>query len=250
MRATYAIVLLSLASLSGVAHAQDLAAACHATSSYDLSIGATQLLFDRAAPEPRRIVFENGSLRIDGQPIALNDEDQDRVAVFERDARALEPRVKAIANEGVDIAVQTVREQAGTLNLSADTRAELDRRLATHVADLKLRIANSQSTHDWHGDEANAYANQIAEDIAPVIAADLGQQAVNAALNGDMQTAENLRERATDLASQLQPRLQRHMQVLRPQIQALCPDIRRLADLQEGLRDGRGRPLDLLRVGQ
>jgi hypothetical protein len=243
-------VWVIVAASSSVAHAQQLAEVCHATSSYDLTIEAHQLVFDRTAPAPHRIAMHDGNLRVDGQPVSLNDEDQDRIDLFERNLRALAPRVKAVAEQGVDLAAQTVHDQAGALNLSTDTRSELDRRLSTHAAELKQRIVASQSTHDWHGDAANEYANQVVEDIAPLLAADIGQQAMNAALNGDLQAAANLRDHAGGLATQLQPRIERRLQSLRPQIQALCPDIRRLAELQDGVHDNAGQPLNLLHVGQ
>lgn len=243
-------VLLPLLLTAAGLHAQDLATTCHASSSYDLTLQPDGLLFDRPGPTPRRVLLQEGSLRTDGQPVALNDEDQDRLALFVRDVRALVPRAKAVADQGVDVAVQTMREQAVGLNLDADTRAELDRRLTADAAQLKQRIAASQSTHDWDGDAANQYANQIAGDIVPLLAADLGQQALNAAMSGDLQAAASLRDRASALAGQLQPRLQQRMQTLRPQIQALCPDIRRLAELQQGMRGSNGQPLNLLQVGQ
>jgi hypothetical protein len=37
---------------------------------------------------------------------------------------------------------------------------------------------------------------------------------------------------------------------LQPQIAALCPAIRQLSSLQQGVRDGQGRALDLLQIGQ
>jgi hypothetical protein len=242
--------LLPLLLMAAGLHAQDLATTCHASSSYDLTLQPDGLLFDRSGPAPRRVLLQDGTLRTDGQPVALNDEDQDRLALFSRDLRALVPRVKAVADRGVDLAVETMREQAVNLNLSADTRAELDHRLADDASQLKQRIAASQSTHDWDGGAANQYANQIAGDIVPLLAADLGQQALNAAMSGDLQAAASLRDRASALATQLQPRLQQRMQALRPQIQALCPDIRRLAELQQGVRGGNGQPLDLLQIGQ
>lgn len=246
----FAVLTLPLA--CGVLHAQQLAAVCHASSSYDLTIQPSSLLFDRAAPAPapQRVVLQDGSLSTDGQVVALNDEDQDRIALFGRDLRALVPRVKAVASHGVDIATQAMHDEALSLNLSADTRVELDRRLAVQAEQLKQRIAASHSTHDWEGDMANQYANQVATDIVPLLAADLGQQALSAAMNGDLQAAADLKDRASTLATQLQPRLQHRMQALRPQIQALCPDIQRLAELQQGLRGSNGRPLNLLQVGQ
>ncbi|GLQ95588.1 DUF2884 family protein [Dyella mobilis] len=231
-------------------HAQDLSTVCHATSSYDLTVRPDQLIFDRAAPAPTRVVLGNGVLITDGQQVALNDEEQDRLALFQQDLRALMPRVKAVAQRGVDVTMQAVREESGSLNLDPDTRAELDNRLATDAADLHQRIAASQSTHDWRGDAANQYANRVIGDVAPLLASALGQQAVNAALSGDLQQAAELRDRASNLASGFQPRLQRRLQVLRPQIQALCPDIQRLSELQQGIRGSNGRWLNLLQIGQ
>ena len=97
---------------------------------------------------------------------------------------------------------------------------------------------------------ADRYANQIASDIMPLLASDLGQQAVNAAVSGDLQAAASLRDRATDLATELRPRLEQRMQALRPQLQALCPDIQRLAELQQGIRASNGQPLNLIHAGQ
>ncbi|GLQ49153.1 DUF2884 family protein [Dyella flava] len=250
MRLNRLLPVVMFAMACGGLHAQDLATVCRATSSYDLTVRPNQLIFDRPAPAPTRVILTDGALITDGQTVALNDEDQDRLALFQRDLRALMPRVKAVAQQGVDVTMQAVRDESGGLDLDADTQAELDRRLAAHAAELHQRIAASESTHDWHGDAANQYANQVINDIAPLLASALGQQAVSAAVSGDLQQAAALRDRATHLATGFQPRLQQRLQVLRPQIQALCPSIQRLSVLQEGIRASNGRPLNLVQVGQ
>lgn len=231
-------------------HAQEFATTCHATSSYDVTLKTDSLLFDRPSPAPFHVELQQGALRTDGVVVPLKPEDQDRLVLFERELRALAPRVRTVAQHGVDMAVQAMHAEADGLGLSADTRAELDRRLSAHASELKQRIAASRSTHDWQGDAANQTMNQIAADLVPLLAADLGQQAINAALSGDLQTAADLRDRAAGLATNLQPRLQQRMQALRPQIEALCPSIQRLAELQQGVRGSDGRPLNLLQVGQ
>lgn len=242
------LVLFGLLAAVTSVHAQQLAATCHASSSYDLTVLPHSLLFDRSTPAPRRVLLHNGTLQVDGHAVALNDEDRERLSLFGRHLRALVPRVKAVADQGVDVAVQAIRSEADGLNLGADTRVELDRRLAADAADLKQRIAASDSTHDWHGSAADQYTQRLAADIVPLLAADLGQQALTAAMSGDLQAAAALRDRASSLADTWPARLQQHMQVLRPQIEALCPDIQRLASLQRGMRDGQGRALDLLQV--
>ncbi|HEY2624281.1 MAG TPA: DUF2884 family protein [Dyella sp.] len=241
------IFVLSLASLA--LHAQDLATTCHASSSYDLTVTPGGLLFDRLQPAPLRVELQDGALRTDGAAVRLRAEEQDRLVLFERELRALMPRVKAVATHGVDILVAAVHDEGTRLSLSPDTRAEMDRRLATRAVELKQRLAASNSTHDWQGNLADQYVNQLASDLMPLLANDLGQQAINAAMSGDLQAAASLRDSATDLATQLRPRLEQRMRVLTPEIQALCPSIQRLAELQQGLRGSGGQPLNLIQVG-
>lgn len=243
-------LILSLMSASLPLSAQDLATTCHATSSYDLTVAPDRLLFDRPQPQPRQVELRDGSLLTDGAAVRLRAEDQDRLAVFERELRELVPRVKAVAARGVDLLASAVHDEGARLSLDEGTRAELDRRIATRAAELKQRIAASTSTHDWQGNLADQYANQLAADLLPLLANDLGQQAMNAAMTGDVQAAANLRNTAADLTGQLRPRLEQRMRALQPQVQALCPAVQRLAELQQGIRGARGQPLDLLDLGR
>lgn len=247
VRRSSVLLLLGLLGAS-MAHAQDLASTCHASSSYDVTLKPASVLFDRPAPAPFHVELQQGMLRSDGSAVNLNAENQDRLAVFERQLRELAPRVRTVARNGVDIVVQALRNEADGMGLSAATHAEFLHRLDLHAAELKRRISVSQSTHDWQGDAANQAFGQIAGDLLPLLAADLSQQAIGAALSGDLQTAATLRDRAADLATSLQPRLQARLQVLRPQIEALCPAINRLAALQQGVRGSDGQLLNLVQV--
>jgi hypothetical protein len=227
------------------AQADDLANTCHATSSYDLTLSAHDVLFDRATSTPTRVELTDGSLRANGAPVRLSLEDQDRLALFERNLRALLPRVRHVAQNGVELAVRAMHDEAAGMHLSAATQAELGQRLATRAAELKQRIASSNSTHDWQGDAIDQYANQVAGEIGALIAADLGRQAIDAAMSGDLEAAARLRDEASDLSAGLRPRLEQRMQALRPQIRALCPAIQQLAELQRGI-EANGHPLELL----
>jgi len=243
-------VLLSIAlcATATASLARPLEAACHASSSYDLTVKDDSLLFDRAGSAPFQVELQQGALRLDGRAMPVNAENQDRLTLFERDLRALLPKVRAVAQDGVDLAVQGMRAEADRMQLGANGRAEFERRLASHASALKQRIALSRSTHDWQGDAARQAMQQVAADLLPLLAADLGQQAIEAALRGDLQAAASLRDRAASLATDLQPRMEARMQALQPQVDALCPAVHELAALQDGLRDASGRPLHLLQV--
>lgn len=248
MRAWFAVLLVAASLAATPLSAQDLAGTCHASSSYDVTINPDDLLFDRPSPAPLRVELQHGALRVDGAPVSLGAENQDRLTLFERELRALAPRVRTVAQNGVDLAVQGMLAETSSLGLSPATRSEFAQRLARHASDLKQRIAATRSTRDFQGDFASRYENELVADLAPLVAGDLGQRAVDAALSGDLQAAADLRERATTLATQLQPRMQQRMQALRPQIAALCPAIERLAELQQGVQDAHGRPLHLLQM--
>ncbi|MEO8748465.1 MAG: DUF2884 family protein [Rhodanobacter sp.] len=227
-------------------HAQDLASTCHASSTYDLTLQAHGFLFDRTAPSPTRVEVSGASLRVDGVEVRLATGERSRLTFFERDLGALVPRARAVADHGVDLATQTVLAEADRLGLTADARVELDRRVAAHASRLKQRIAASRSTRDWNGPALDQYVSDITADLLPLITADLGQQALQAALSGDTGAALSLRDGALDLATGLKSRLRERMQVLRPQIVALCPSIRQLLELQGGFTDPYGKPLKLL----
>lgn len=248
MRAIVLSAVLASLAASSIAPAQDLASTCHASSSYDLTLTPRALLFDRADPPPRRIELRDGSLVIDGAAVHLHAEDTDRLALFEQELRALAPRVRRVGASGVDLATQAIRAEAATLDPSADTQAELDRRLATHAAELKQRIGTSTSTHDWQGAAFDRYTDAVAADIVPLLAADLGTQAVAAALGGDLEAAASLRDRAANLADGFPARIQRRLQALRPQIEKLCPAIAHLYELQRDVRGSNQRPLGLLQM--
>lgn len=242
------LAMLCVALAATSLQAQELATTCHASSSYDVTLKPDSILFDRPSPAPFHVELQQGALRTDGTAVHLNAEQQDRLTLFERELRALAPRVRTVAQHGLDLAVRALHDEAATMSLGADTRAELDRRLASRAAEFRQRIAASNSTHDWQGDAIDQYANQVAADVVPLIANDLGQQALGAAMAGDLQAATRLRDEATGLAGGLRPRLERRMQALQPQIATLCPAIQRLADLQQDVRGSNGQPLNLLHI--
>lgn len=243
IRALAAAVVWCLPAAAG---ARDLVDACEASSSYDLTLAGPALVFDRAAPAPRRVRIDGAMLAVDGTQVQGDAAQAATLRRFEQVLRAQVPRVRALGRRAVDLALEGVRAEAAALGVSAATRSELERRLAAHRADLLERIATSNSTKDWQGDAAEAWATGIASDIVPLLAADVGQQAISAALGGDLAAAAALRDRAASLADDPAAPLRRRMQALEPAVRSLCPAVDELARLQRGLRDDRGRPLQLL----
>lgn len=242
------LALLIALTLSAAAQAQDLADTCHAGSSYDLTVAPDRLRFDRPAPAPRRIELRDGRASVDGAPLRLGAADSDRLALFEHDLRALLPRARAVARDGVDLAAKVLREEGAALHLGSEARRQYEATLAARATELKRRIDASTSTRDWQEDALRRWVDDVAAELARPVAADLGAQALAAAASGDFAAAADLRDRAADLAGELRPRIERRLQALRPRIAELCPAIRQLHELQDGVRAADGRPLALLEI--
>jgi hypothetical protein len=70
------------------------------------------------------------------------------------------------------------------------------------------------------------------------------------AMNGDLDGAAALRDRVADVSNGGQARVLAKLEsALKPRIQALCPAVRQLLDLQSGLHDASGQPLLLIETG-
>jgi hypothetical protein len=233
----------------GNAYGQSLPNVCHVTSSYDLTITKDHVIFDRPGPAPRQIAMSNDGMLVDGQPVQLTSNDQDRINFFQLSVRQLVPRVKAVAQYGLSLASQAIYLDLQDIQLDANSRYQLKSSLNSSFGGLQQRIQNSQSTRDWHGDAFDQYTNQIVGNIAPIITEGLGKQIAAATAQGDLSKAADLTERGANLATRLQGDVQQQLQPLQPKLEALCPAIRQLAELQQGLHDGRGGRLDLLQLG-
>lgn len=238
--------LLGLLGLASPAAAQELIAGCRVQSSYDVRFEADRLLFERAQPSPRQVELQQGRLRSDGRPVPLDAAAMVRLAGFEREARALLPPLRAIALRGVDLAQAELAAAGAKLDLDAAAQVDFRQRLAAAGAEIKARIVASHASRDWHGEAFDAYVERLGGELSVWLAGVLGEEALAAAMSGDLDRAMRLRDQAATLAGGLELRVRRRLEALRPSLAALCPRFTALIELQRGLVDDRGRPLVLL----
>lgn len=246
-----AALLVAVLIFSGVAHAQDPGAVCRASTSYDITLRADSMLFQRAAPNARDIVLSHGALRINGNEIALHAEDRDRVALIERDARALVPQVKMIARHAVDLGAQAVREEVAAYAPQAVDDPQFTQTLDSHVRGLKARIAASVGTRDWNQEDLNHIVDAAAADLLPIVAEDAAQQALGALAGGSAPMAGALAMGPSGLQAELESRVRAKMPALIPQVRALCPALHEIDRLQSGINAKLpGGRLDLIDIAR
>ena len=230
----------------------DLDAACRVRSNYDISVRAGAVLFERAAAPAQSIEMSRGNLKANGKPVALGVKDRDRISAFETTLRGLIPRVKALAQRAVDLSIAAIREEAASASPKSAADPQLNQRLETRARDLKMRIANSTTSKDWRGATLNRYTAEVLSDVLPLVGGDLAQQALEIALRGDLAAAGALTNRAAGLRASLEARIRNRLEVLRPEVDKLCPALRRLDALESavGAALPGGGHLDLLEVGR
>ena len=228
----YALTALLLCGLVPTASGAGLDATCGVRSNYDFTMSDNSILFERVTAPAQSVVMSHGSLSANGKRVALGVKDRDRIAAFEATLRGLIPSVKALAQRAVDISVSAIQDEAASVapNSAADPR--LRQRLDARAKALKTRIANSVTSKEWRGAPLNRFSADLLSDVLPLVGGDLARQAVDIAQRGDLAAANALSTRVTGLSGSLETRIRTRLQVLQPEVDRLCPALRRLDALE------------------
>lgn len=240
----------ALAVFSALAAGHAAAQTCHTSSNYEITLIGGALQFDRKSSPPQRLEMRRGILSADAKVIGLGADDRKRVAAFETKVRELIPRIKVIAQRGVDLMVVAIREEAVRASPDSAARPELNARIDARAQALKTRIANSTTSKEWQPAAMSGYMATILTDVAPLISGDLAQKALDLTMKGDFGGVLALKDEASALRGSLEKRIQAKLDLLQPEIYKLCPALRELDRLESGvsrpLPDG--SRLDLIKV--
>lgn len=233
-----ALALLAAAPL----HAKGLDETCHARSGYDVTMTDTALQFERKNAPPQRLEMHRGDLAVNDKAVALGARDRKRIAAFETTLRELIPKIRILAQRGVDLGVFAIREEAASASPVSAADPRLNARVDARAQELKTRIANSRTSKEWHARALNGYLAPVLADVAPLIAGDLAQKALELTLKGDLSGAAALTNRAAGLRASLETRIRTKLETLQPEIEKLCPSLRKLDALEtsvtQSLPDG------------
>ena len=246
-RITSASILFGAAiSLSAVAANET----CRTSSDYDITLTSAALQFDRKTAPPQRLGMRRGALSVGNTAVALGADNRQRVVTFETRVRDLVPKIKTIAAHGVDLMVLAIREEAAKTSPNSAANPQINARVDARARELKLKIANSATSKEWHVDALQSYMAVMLSDVAPLLTGDLAQQAVDRTLKGDLAGVVALKDRATALRASLETRIRDNLELLQPDIAKLCPSLRELDRLETGMTQGLpdGTRLNLIKV--
>src|SRR6185436_12969494 len=140
-----------------VPSARALDQSCHTSSDYDLTVTDAALQFERKNTPGRRLEMRKGALAVNNQAVALGAADRQRVATFENRVRELVPKVKTIAQRGVDLMVVAVREEAVNASPGSAANPQVNARVDARAQELKTKIARSATSKEWHAEALQGY---------------------------------------------------------------------------------------------
>lgn len=229
----YAGFIALVLALPGAGHA--LEPTCHTSSDYDITVTETGLQFERKNPAGQRLEMRRGELAIDSRAVVLGADDRKRVAAFESRVRELVPKVKTIAQRGVDLMVMAIREEAVSAAPESASQPDINARVDARARQLKLKIARSTTSKEWHADALQGDLAALLSDVAPLLTGDLARQALDRTLKGDLAGVIALKDRAVALRGSLERRVRAKLDLLQPDIGRLCPALRELDRLENSV---------------
>jgi len=208
---------------------------CNAESEFDLTLHPNRLELTREDGSPRRVEFVDGRLWLDNREQRLSAEDRARILRFEAEVRALAPRIRTVALEGVAIASEAIGLVITHLGGDSAKLDALQLELKQHARQWERRIRSAQTTRDWAEDEDAAFAGKLIAQMVPSIAGEMAASAVRAALSGDEAKLHAIESRAKGLEKEIEARVEARADRLGIAAKALCPSIHELDRIDNAL---------------
>lgn len=233
------LIVLSLPTAAGI----EIDASCDMDSDYDLSIDERSVILTRETGVPKAIVMRQGKLFVDDRWVTLSHADTQRIADFEKGARAAMPEAQAIGREAADIAFTALGEVAA--GFSSDPKA-VQAKVARAREQIDARLARSVTPTRFNGSDLGEGIGEAVAEVIPSMIGDIVSGAIGAAFSGDASRLKRLE----NLDAQIEARVEPRAKALEKRADNLCRRMVELDridnDLEFRLADG--QPLDMLRA--
>lgn len=215
---------------------------CDMHSDYDFALTQKSIILTRKDGAPKTVLMRQGRLFIDDRWVDVSPADRERLAEYERQARATMPLAAQIGRDAATIAFTALGEVAkGFSRDPAATEVKLEQARA----DLDRSLARSVSATHFNSAELGKGIGEAVSGVVPRIVGDIVGGALRAAFTGDTAQMEELGNLDARIEAVVEPRaraLERNAETLCRSMQSLD----RIDDALEYRHDG--KPLELLRV--
>jgi hypothetical protein len=220
---------------------------CTVRSDYGLRVHGGSVLLNRKSGDPREVRIQEGRLWLDGAEQMLGQADRQRLRHIERELTAMLPEVRAIAEEGLDMAIDALVHVAGSLGVADPALIDEIERARQDFSQAIERQMQGDGLDEGlmeHDIEA------LVERLTPQIAGKVAALAISAALSGDEAAAKDFERRAETMGKELEVAMKSRGKALESRAEALCGRIERIDMIENALdlRLADGSPLNLVRM--
>jgi len=233
-------VLIMTTSTATIAMAHE---SCHIDFDGGVSINESSVAFNQHN-KPLYKVVDDELLYVNGDVISLSSSQQALVTQYSKDIKAIVPKVKRVALEGVDLAVES-------LNLAFDELLgkgnDLGRDLTESLTEIRNEVdqnfnlakginidEDGFSGDEILGDDFEARIESVMEDAVQnsigTLLVDIGQEMLFS--GGDMEAFET---RMETFGQQIEHEMESRTEVLEVQVEALCADLQDIDQLENRL---------------
>jgi len=246
MKKLLTLALLLAAGQSAAHDRTNVHLGCDVGSDWSVAPYRSAYLFTRGEGSARTEVgLGGGRLFVDGKEVTLADADRTRIAGIEAELHALEPELRQVGREAVDIAFTALVEVARGLSSTPDrTIADLQQGRVRALADI-----DRQPMGVFNGDAIEGIVEPIIERFVPDIVGGAVSSALKAAFSGD-EKRDAFQARMDRMEKELDTRVDARAKALEPLAQQMCRRLERMDALDDalGARLPNGDALQLLRV--
>ncbi|MEW9572069.1 DUF2884 family protein [Rhodanobacter sp. Si-c] len=218
---------------------------CGYNSNYDVRVTPGGIDFNRSGAQPNEIFMHDGTLRVDGRPVAVSADDAGRLRSYEGDMRSLLPEMAGIAHEAVGIAFDALATVAATLGGSQHHRDALVRQLNQSRMEALRGLAGSINADHWSQQDFADAIEQPVTTASNQLASSLTRSVMWSLFTG---RASELEARADTVDQSMEKEMKARSSRLEARAKAICPRLAELSDLQQQFqfRLANGQPLQLL----
>jgi hypothetical protein len=216
---------------------------------YDVDVTAAGLSFHRTDGTPARVFVHDGALKVDGRDVALTATDAQALRRYEDGVRKLMPEVAEVSRQGVMLGFEAMTTVTMTF-AEPDQRDAILAKIKRKQAQALKEIDEGVGSGHWSGDRmTETVAGSVSDSVGELVGS-ATSSAVTAALSGDSTRVAALTARANALDKSLSREMDKRSKDLEARVNAICPQVNDLADIQQGwkIRLTDGKPLELMTI--
>jgi len=238
------IAILLTSVISGVsAHSNQ----CDYSVDYNIDINDQQISFDKKNGD--KVVFEGDRLTINDLPVALSSDQLQTSRSFQRETRAIVPKIAYIAVEGAEIGVKAATIAMTTLfgeseevheDLIAPIEA-ISEKIKANISETSLNTNELEKAFD---DGFDAEIEKLVETAISKYSGKMVGQIIGSIFSGDNEEMEDFEFRMENMEHDIERYVEKQAEGLEAKADELCVDLKAIAQLDQELEAVTGYPKD------